>query len=432
MRARRFALAADLLDPPHWQPEGRPPPLDHQRPPDGDWSLWLLEGGRGSGKTEACARYFAAYMRRHPGHRGRIIAPTFDDAVQACIEGPSGLKSVDPAVVWRPGRVGGSIVSWPNGSEALVLGTPTPRDVNRLRAGGNRHLDWWEEMAANPMLHDSLTPTNSAWDQAQLGLRMGEHPHSIASTTPRATAAYKYVRAQPNTVRVRATMFDNPHNPEEWVRTMRARYEGTRLGRQELAGELIEDSERALVRRAWIDGQRVDQPPAELVRMRAVGLDPGGKNSQALVMVGAALDNRLYVERSEMVDASAADFLRHAVRIAHGHGAMLVVEKNHGGDYLIELLGAIMRELGTLVAVRTVWASVGKRARAEPVALLIEQGKVKWVGAHAQLEDEWCSWEPDSSESPHLIDAHTWANSALVGSVAMIGHEHELEAVPFQ
>ncbi|HUR86330.1 MAG TPA: terminase family protein [Solirubrobacteraceae bacterium] len=219
-----------------WQPKGRAALEPHQIAPAGDWSLWLLEGGRGSGKTEACSRYFATYMRTHPGARGRIIAPTFGDAAESCILGPSGLLSVDPEIRWAPSDPGGAKVFWPNGSQALVLGTPTPRDVDRLRAGGNRHIDWWEEMAANAQLSD-------AWNQAALGLRLGERPHSIASTTPRSTGAYRRIRATRGTVFTRGTLFDNPHNPADWVEQMRERYADTHMGRQELGGELLTESE---------------------------------------------------------------------------------------------------------------------------------------------------------------------------------------------
>jgi phage terminase large subunit-like protein len=212
-----FALAADLLDPPVWEPEGRPPLEPHQVPPAGGWKLWLLQAGRGAGKTEACARYFASYMRANPGHRGRIIAPTYGDAVEACINGPSGLKSIDPEISWLPSDPGGSKVRWPNGSEALVFGTPFPRDVERFRAGGNRHIDWWEEMAANPML-GTQDDERGAWNQAQLGLRLGHHPHSIASTTPRTTDGYRQIVALPGTEVTRATLFDNPHNPQSGSR----------------------------------------------------------------------------------------------------------------------------------------------------------------------------------------------------------------------
>lgn len=187
-----FDVAAEIFDPPEWHPEDRPPLEPHQLPPEGlggvDWDLWLLEAGRGAGKTEACARYFAQYMRQNPKARGRIIAPTFGDAVEACILGPSGLKTIDPECDWNSSAAGGAKVSWANGSEALVLGTPFPKDVERLRAGGNRDLDWYEEAAANTQL-------KKARDMALLGLRSGLRPHSIASTTPRNTSDYREFRA---------------------------------------------------------------------------------------------------------------------------------------------------------------------------------------------------------------------------------------------
>lgn len=243
-----IVLMLDILDPPAWEPKDRPKLEPHQIPPGQPWNLWVLEGGRGCGKTEACARYYASYMRANPGHRGRIIAPTFGDAVEACIQGPSGLLAMDPEIKWLPSAPGGAKVQWPNRSEALVLGTPFPRDVDRLRAGGNRHIDWWEEMAANTQL-------KGAWDQAAFGLRLGTHPHSIASTTPRTTPDYQAVRKLPGVLFTRARLFDNPHLPKEWVDRMRKKYEGTRLGRQELLGEMIEDVEGALWQRGMFEGR---------------------------------------------------------------------------------------------------------------------------------------------------------------------------------
>jgi phage terminase large subunit-like protein len=254
--------AIELLEPTRWEPAERPALLPHQVPPEGDWPLWLLEGGRGSGKTEACARYFASYMHEHPGARGRIIAPTNGDAVEACVRGPSGLLSIDPEIRFVAAAAGGGKCYWRNSSEALVIGTSAPRDVERLRAAGNRDLDWWEEMAANSQL-------GSAWDQAAFGLRSGR-PHSIASTTPRATSDYRRIRSMPGVVRTHATLPDNPYNPPEWVAQMQARYGSTRLGRQELLGELIDDTPGALWRRSLFE--RCGSPP-DCTRI-VIGVDP--------------------------------------------------------------------------------------------------------------------------------------------------------------
>lgn len=401
-----FLLAADLLDPPAWEPADRPPLEAHQVPPGGDWNLWLLEGGRGCGKTEACARYFAGYMRMHPGHRGRIIAPTFGDAVEACIEGPSGLLSVDPEIRWLASAPGGAKVTWPNGSEALVLGTPFPRDVDRLRAGGNRHIDWWEEMAANTQL-------KRAWDQAAFGLRLGAHPHSIASTTPRTTKDYRYLRGMAGVAMTHATLFDNPHNSPEWVAYMRRRYEGTRLGRQELSGVLIEDVEGALWTREMFE-HRVEKPP-DLVRV-VVAVDPAvtsGEDSDdtGIIVAGLGSDGDGYVLADRTCHLSPDEW---AKRVVDAYGAFdadrVVAEVNNGGD----MVGVVLKTQNDRLPYKKLHASRGKRTRAEPVAALYEQGRVHHVGGFADLEDECCSWVPGDSDSPDRLDALVWAITDLM------------------
>ena len=390
----------------NWQPSGRPPLEPHQVPPGGDWMLWLLEGGRGCGKTEACARYFARHMRMRPETRGRIIAPTFGDAVESCVEGPSGLLSIDPEIRWLASAPGGAKVTWPNGSEALVLGTPFPRDVDRLRAGGNRALDWWEEMAANTQLR-------SAWDQAALGLRLGARPHSIASTTPRGTRDYREIRVMAGVSRTHATLFDNPHNPTEWVERMRARYEDTRLGRQELMGELLEDVEGALWTRAMME-HRVEEPP-ELTRV-VVAVDPAVTSGESaddtgIVVAGRGADGHAYVLEDASCHLSPDQWARRVVRAYHAHGAdRVIAEVNNGG----ELVGTVLKTMDERLPYKAIHASRGKRTRAEPVAALYEQGKVHHVGGFSELEDELCSSVPGEGSSPDRLDALVWAVTELM------------------
>ncbi len=415
-----FLIAADIFDPPPWAPKDRPPLEPHQVAPPGDWSLWLLEGGRGSGKTEACSRYFASYMRTHPGARGRIIAPTFGDAVESCITGPSGLKSMDPEVRFVPSDPGGAKVFWPNGSQALVLGTPSPRDVDRLRAGGNRHIDWWEEMAANAQLED-------AWAQAEFGLRLGSWPHSIASTTPRRTAAYRLIRKMAGTAFTRATMFDNPHNPQAFVDRMRDRYEGTRLGRQELLGLLLDDVEGALWRLDWIDRFRVREPPAVEYRATVVALDPADGNETgdelATCVAGLGLDNDFYViESLGCRDKTQVEWITEALHLCRKYNAKLVWERNHGGAALRELIELVMGQKGIRAPVREVWASTGKRTRAEPVAALYEggavrtQGRVRHIGEHLELEEQMTTFTGSPGEkSPDRMDSLVFAIVDLMG-----------------
>lgn len=400
-----------------WEPVGRPQLEPHQVPPDGfgtpefGMTFWLLEAGRGAGKTEACSRYYTAFMRRTPRARGRIIAPTYDDAVESCVRGPSGLLSVDPEVrfVVQPG---GSKVIWPNGAEALVLGTPFPRDVDRLRAGGNRHLDWWEEIAANPQLKD-------AWDQAALGLRLGEFPHAIGSTTPRSVEAYRSIRNMDDTVLTKASLFDNPHNPQVFIDKMRARYEGTRLGRQEIYGELLEDVVGALWSRRMIEAARVDSH-RDLVYI-IVAVDPAATSKPdaddtGIVVAGLGTDGHVYVLEDRTCHLDPDGWGHTAVRAYHRHNADLIVgEVNNGG----EMVEHVISTVDANVPFEPVHASRGKQIRAQPVASLYgnppkRESRVHHVGGFPELEDELCTWVPGEEDSPDRLDALVWAVTKLL------------------
>ena len=414
-----FAVAADIIDPPKWEPEDRAALEPHQVPPEHIEELWLLEAGRGAGKTEACARYFASYMRGNPGHRGRIIAPTYGDAVEACIEGPSGLKSIDPDVKWLPSAPGGSKVVWPNGSEALVLGTPFPKDVERLRAGGNRHIDWWEEMAANAQL-GTLEQEQGAWNQAQLGLRLGAHPHSIASTTPRNTQAYRAIRDLDGVTLVNGiSMFDNPHNPDVFVKRMQKRYEGTRLGRQEISGELLDDIEGALWSYKVLDAGRVEKAP-ELVKV-AVAIDPAATSGPTaddtgIIVAGLGVDGEGYVLDDRTCHLPPEGWGQRSVRAYRAHSAdMIVAEVNNGGEMVEHVIATVDAD----VPVKTVHASRGKQIRAQPIAALYgappkREPRVQHVGAFTDLEDQLCSWVPGEEDSPDRLDALVWALTELM------------------
>jgi phage terminase large subunit-like protein len=402
--AEELVRAIDLLAPPAWEPADRPPLLPYQVPPRGRWWLWLLEGGRGSGKTEACARYFARYMREHPGARGRIIAPTNGDAIEACVRGPSGLLSIDPEIRFVAASAGGGKCFWPNGSEALVIGTSAPRDVERLRAAGNRDLDWWEEAAANSQL-------GAAWDMAALGLRAGR-PHSIASTTPRPTPAYRRVRGEQGVVRTHATLLDNPYNPPEWIARMQARYGGTNLGRQELEGELIDDTPGALWKRAMFE-HRV--AAVDCTRI-CVAVDPAVTSGDraddtGIVVCGVDRDGEGYVLADETCHESPDGWAR---RVAQAYDRWqansVIVEVNQGGELVRKVLEAAHANL----PIRTVNASRGKVTRADPIALLYEQGRVHHVGSFPLLEDECCTWLPHTAESPDRLDALVWGLTELM------------------
>ena len=408
-----WLLAANQLDPPAWHMPDRPPLRPHQQPPAGDWDLWIVKGGRGAGKTEAGSRYTARLMRANPYARGRIIGPTLGDVVESCVEDPeSGLLAMDPDIRFVPSHPGGAALFWPNGSRMRLIGTPTPRDVERLRAAGNSHFDWWEEMAANPQL-------GAAWDQAAFGLRAGAHPHAIGTTTPRSVAKLRELLAAAGTVVTTGSIDDNPHLNDARRQMLKDYYAGTRLARQELYGELLDDIPGAIF--LWQSIVRDVEPDrGELVKI-AIGLDPSGGGGEdnaemGIVVDGKHQDGRGYV-LADLTMRGTPDEVCQAVWGAYDEyeADVLVVEKNHGGDWIPALLRAHRRHGGMI---HTVTASRSKRTRAEPIAVQYEQGR--WVHVKtadlAKLEDQMTSWVPDQvppMPSPDRMDAHVWAATEL-------------------
>lgn len=410
-----YDRAADILDPPDWEAVDRPPLEPHQVPPEGLWDLWVLRGGRGSGKTEAGARWFARAMRKHPKTRGRIVGPTLGDVFESCIDGPSGLRYVDPEVRVMPSAPGGAKVIWPNGSEALLLGTPTPREVDRLRASGNREFDWWEEGAANPQLE-------KAFEQAAFGLRMGEHPQSIMTTTPRPTKAFRELLKERGTVQTHGTIDDNPHLTPEVKAKLKDKYAGTRIGRQELEGELLTDVPGALW--SW-DTITVSQgrwhEELEYTRI-VIPVDPAVTSGEeadevGIVPVGKTFDGLgcVIADRS-CQGLSPNAWAKRVVSVFDELGADRVIgEVNNGG----ELVEAVIRQVRPNLPYKAVRASRGKIARAEPIAAQFEQGK--WIMAPHGLElliEEMTTYtgEP-GQDSPNRLDSMVWgAHEIAIGS----------------
>lgn len=400
-RLRRLELAkANGTEP--WEPH------PHQIPPEGDWYLWLLLAGRGAGKTDACALYFDRYMRQHPGARGGIVAPTLGDAAEACVYGPSGLMAHNPLVRLRS-RAGGTHVVWPNGSEAKLFGAYTRQDVERLRAGGNRHLYWAEELAAWRYLRE-------AWENMELGLRLGRHPHIIGSTTPKPRPQLKALMEARDTVMTRASMYDNPKLPQVQRDRLRLRYEGTRLGRQELMGEYLEDVEGALWTYETLAEQRITAVPdgVDLARV-VVGVDPSGgdedgNDEQGIIAAGRGTDGNAYVLADRSCKLSPAGW---GARACHLYDEVkadrVIAETNFGGDLVIFNVKVAAQKLGLTVATKKITASRGKVARAEPIAALYEQGRVFNIAPEhdslAELEGQQLRWTPDSGWSPDRMDA---------------------------
>lgn len=391
-----------------WAQKARPAQLT----PNGDWRTWLILAGRGWGKTRTGAEDVAAYALWHHGARVAIVAPTYADARDTCIEGESGLLSVIPRhciSAWN--RSQGELLL-KNGSRFKLFSADEPE---RLR-GPQHHRAWCDELAAWPYAE--------AYDQLLFGLRLGTDPRVVITTTPKPTALIKNLLAQPGTFITRGNTFENEANlAPSALATLRERYEGTRLGRQELYAEVLSDVENALWRRRDIDQQRVSTcPPLDLI---VVALDPAVStgphaDETGIVVAGRTADGHMYVLADASGVYSPDGWAQRAATLAEHFGAAYVVgEVNEGGDLLARVLATAAPQL----AFKAVRAVKGKLARAVPIAALYEQGRVHHVGSLAALEDQMCRFtlagyvagggSGGDSKSPDRVDALVWAITEL-------------------
>jgi phage terminase large subunit-like protein len=317
-------------------------------PPEGDWYLWAIVGGRGSGKTRAAIEWLADELRGDGrGDESAVVAPTFGDARDTCVEGPSGLRAALE-------RRGITVAAWnrtQGHAAAQVGGHRAPRRRKRrgvLRIKGHNfrravcdELGLWEGGAGE-----------RAWDESLLpAVRMGE-PRIVVATTPKPTRLMRQLLDDPTAHVTRMTTFDNTDNlAPGYLDQMQRRYEGTRLGRQELLGELVLEVEGALWRHEWIEEGRVEEVPHPSdVRQVVVGLDPAdgspGGAQQGLAVCAVTYQGEFYVLQSEGRRETPLAWLKRAILTAKEHGATLLVEKNHGGGFLMNLMQQAARELG--------------------------------------------------------------------------------------
>ena len=345
------------------------------------------------------ASYVDNYARKNPGHHIAIIAPTLGDARDTCVEGATGILSFNRDVQFN--RSWGEL-HWPNGSHGKLFGAYTPKDADRLR-GPQHHLVWFEELASAVALDDS-------WTNMRLGLRLGKRPHVIVSTTPKPRKVLKALLEDSNSVVTRATTADNPHLHESVRSELYKLYGGTRIGRQELSGELLEDIEGALWKRELIEDSRASSVP-ELTRV-VVSVDPSataGGDACGIVVAGRSGEHA-YVLEDLTLQASPNEWAKQAIAAYHKyHADRLVAETNQGG----EMVKQTILSLDSSIAYRGVHAKRGKVLRAEPIVALYEQARVHHVGSFAALEDEMCSWVP-GEESPNRIDALVHALTDLM------------------
>lgn len=373
-----------------------------QKPPGGDWTTWLLMGGRGSGKTRAGAEWVRRLARRGIAPIA-LVGETMAEAVDIMVRGESGLLAVHPDHE-RPLLKGNNRLIWPNGVEATIL---TASDPERFR-GPQFAAAWCDEIGKWPH-------AEAAWDMLQFGLRLGDRPRQLATTTPRATGLIRRLVADEQTRVVRMRTADNyRYLAPGFFNAVVARYQGTLLGRQELDGELIEDRPDAL----WQRSMFRSHADGEVGRI-IVAVDPpvtGHAHSDAcgIVVAGSVGEGAVVLEDATLKRAAPLAWARRAIAAFKAHRAdCLVVEVNQGGD----LVRQVIAQVDVNVPVRTVRASRGKWLRAEPVAALYARGLVSHAPGLTALEDELCAFGPDGKadgHSPDRVDALVWALTELV------------------
>ncbi|HEY0411917.1 MAG TPA: terminase family protein [Allosphingosinicella sp.] len=388
----------------HWATWARPA----QRPPDGRWRTWLVMGGRGFGKTRTGAEWVRSFAMREPGARIALVGATMAEARAVMVEGESGLLAVSAPgerPVWEPslGRL-----RWPNGAQAFLYSAAEPDSLR----GPQHHIAWADEIG-------KWAHGQAAWDNLMLGLRRGDLPRAVATTTPRPTPLVRGLIAQTGVVVTRGCTADNASNlPAAFLAAMSETYGGTRLGRQELDGELIEDVEGSLWPRDLIETCRA-APPGVLRRV-VIGVDPpasAGGDACGISVCALGADGIAYVLADASLERARPEaWARRVADAARAWGADRIVAEGNQGGAMVE---SVLRSVEAGLPVRIVHATHGKSARAEPVAGLFASGRAKFAGAFPELEDELAGLTigggyEGPGRSPDRADAMVWAMTELM------------------
>jgi len=367
-------------------------------PPPDPWRIWLFLGGRGAGKTRAGAEWIADGVCHGRMRRIGLVGATFADARSVMIEGESGLLSVSPSAAFEPSN---RRVLWPTGAVATVLSAEEPDGIR----GHQFDAVWADEFC-------KWAEPQAALDMVLMALRLGRDPRMAITTTPRNIKALKDLMNASDVALTRSTTRANaPNLAPTFLSGLELRFGGTRLGRQELEAELIEDNDLALWRRDWIERARVREAP-QLTRV-VVAVDPPASiagDECGIVVAGLGEGGAAYV----IADCSAGGLTSAgwATRVAdayeHFEADKIVAEANQGGDMVKQVLLDALPN----AAVKLVHATRDKRTRAAPAAALYEQGRVHHVGAFPELEDQMCSYDGEG-KSPDRMDALVWALTDL-------------------
>jgi phage terminase large subunit-like protein len=394
-----------------------------QHEPESDWRVWAIVAGRGFGKTRAGAEWVSQRARENPNARIALVAASLDEVAKVMVEGESGLLSIarcDEAPRWLSSR---GILHFPSGATAFAYTAERP---DKLR-GPQHDFGWCDELAKWP--HGDET-----WDNLMMGLRLGQRPRTIVTTTPRPVPLLKRILALKRCAKTHGATHDNPHLPADFREAVTEMYGGTRLGRQELDGILFDDPEGALWTREMLEKARILFPRegggpdreencapayagAQLARV-VIGVDPPASTTGdacGILVCGLGADGIAYVLADLTVQGLRPEgWARRVANAAEQWDAQLVVaEKNQGGD----MIESVLRGIDSALPVKLVSATKGKAARAEPVALRFETGRAKLAGRFPELEDELCAMTYGGYEgpgSPDRADAMVWAMSELI------------------
>jgi phage terminase large subunit-like protein len=414
LRSLAGTLAEALADG-GWRAKARP----SQLPPPGNWEGWLVLAGRGFGKTRTGAEWIRELAESATASRIALVGPTAYLARSVMVEGESGILGVSsPSCrpIYEPSK---RQLTWPTGVIASISSAEEP---DQLRGPQFSHA-WGDEVAAWPNAQE-------AWDQLQFCLRLGPRPQWLATTTPRPLKLIKDLLAREGrgVVVVRGTTLENEANlPASALASLRARYENTRLGRQELNAELLEDVAGALWSRAMIDDAALKTPLPDMARV-VVAVDPSGTRGQedggddvGIVAAGKGVDGKGYVLADWTCKLSPDAWGRRAVAAYREFKAdRIIAEKNFGGA----MVEHVIRTVDANVSYREVVASRGKVQRCEPIAALYEQGRVKHAQSFPELEDQMCAMTSNGyvgDGSPDRADALVWALSELMVSDVQAG-----------
>jgi len=410
--ANMLTLLAMHGDKPDWATIARA----EQLPPDGEWLTWMFLAGRGAGKTRSAAEWIIERAKT-PNLRLALVGRTPADVRDVMVEGESGIMACGRGmnIQYEPSK---RKLTFPNGTIAMTYSAEV---ASQLR-GPQHHYAWADEASSwtDAPKGDSL---DTAWNNLMLGLRLGTAPQVMVTTTPKPNRLTKDILGRKSTTITRGSTYDNLDNlAASFRQQVLDSYEGTRLGRQELLGELLEDVEGALWTNQMLESALVEEVPTMqriVVAVDPSGGDGEGNDEQGIVVAGKGVDGFYYVLADRSCKLTPQGWASRAVGAYNEFSAdKLVAEKNFGGD----MVKAVIAQIDKNISFKMVTASRGKVQRAEPIAALYEQGKVRHVYGLQDLEAQMTGWTPEDGTSPDRMDALVWAMTELASGRAPIGN----------